>query len=105
MISTTQIKQLRTNWLKAAEEMNFRIVSPCEIKIEGALTKTFAFLPDFGSPKGMIICLTCPPQFQTDKSIIEWANEKGYFYSFINIENYLIYDEQVYKESLTDWTI
>ena len=62
-----------------------------------------AHLPDFGSPKGMLIGGVIGPNFETDRTIKRVANELGKYCSFINIKVYTKYEEAVFKEALRDW--
>ncbi len=95
--------KVEKNWLIAAKEFNFEIITPFKFINQHKEKTIFAFLPFIGSEKGMIIDLIYPPDFSTDIEIVKWANENGYFYSFINIEGYLNYDKKVFNETLKDW--
>jgi hypothetical protein len=51
----------------------------------------------------MIIGTSAPPRFETDKRLIKYAQAKKMFCSFINLEGYRTYKENVFKEALADW--
>ncbi len=91
------------NWIVASQNLQFEMIIPYKFNFKSKEKKAFAFLPNYGSENGMIVNLITPPQFQTDSEIIEWAKENNYFYSFLNIESYLEYDEDVITETLEDW--
>jgi hypothetical protein len=103
MITAEQITIARKNWQMAAQNLGFKIVTPYLISINGSQKEVFAFLPEYGSPNGAIIELTFAPEYKTDKSLIEWAIENNSFYSFINVDNVLEYDQEYFSEVLADW--
>lgn len=95
--------KITENWLIAAKELNFEIITPFKFNTQNNEKVIFAFLPYIGSEKGMIIDLIYPPDFSTDIETIKWAKKNGCFYSFINAENYLNYDKEIFIENLIDW--
>ncbi len=97
------IKKIEENWLFASRKLNFEIVCPFLIKSEGIEKKVFAFLPTYGSKNGMIIDFIYPPDFYIDTKIINLAKKNGYYYSFINPDKFLIYNEGNFMEALEDW--
>lgn len=93
----------RNSWLKGSEELKFEIISPFKIFIEGKEIFLFAYLPQYGSKKGMVLELTEAPDFITDTNVIKWAKENQYHYSFINVHSYLNYDKDLFIDTLNDW--
>jgi len=51
----------------------------------------------------MIIGEVVPPDFQTNTELIECAKEVGLYWSFVNVNRYVKYDEIRFKEALKDW--
>jgi hypothetical protein len=103
MITIEQIERARENWIKASLSLRFRLVTPYFVDVNGIKKEVFAFLPEYGSSNGVIICLTSAPDFETDRDIINWAKENKFFYSFINIESCQKYDEDYFRDALEDW--
>ena len=103
MIEEKYIEIARENWLRASEEMNFKFVSPYPFAYNNMVKKIFAFLPEYGSPNGMIIDFIMEPDYDIDKDISNIAKLKNCFCSFVNIENFLKYDEEAFKDALDDW--
>ena len=102
-ITNKQFELARKNWVEASIKLNFKIVTPYFIEINGRKKEVFAFLPEYGSPNGTIMYLTCATEFETNSEIVNWAKKNKYFYSFINIETLQKYDENYFKEILDDW--
>jgi hypothetical protein len=65
--------------------------------------KVFAFLPDFGSPFGMVVEPTAAPNFEKDVTILQAARKVGVFCSFLNIDEYSKFDAHLFIETLKDW--
>lgn len=65
MINVKQVEIARGNWLKASEELKFKIVTPYLLEINGITKTAFAYLPEYGSPNGVILGLTAAPDYET----------------------------------------
>jgi len=70
---------------------------------DGQAVLCSAYLPDFGGPAGMVFGLLEGPDHEVDKRLSSAADAQGLYHSFINAEVYESYDEEVFKEALTDW--
>jgi|SRR5690606_22244507 len=103
MIDEKLKEKARNSWIKASEELKFKIVTPFNTLIEDKETSLFAYLPQYGSPKGMIVELTEEPEFLTNSEVIKWAKQNEHFYSFINIDSYLNFDKDFFAGTLDDW--
>ena len=103
MITFKQIAIARENWLRASKELSFEIITPILLKTNGIAKKGFAYLPEYGSPNGIVVELITAPDYKADNHIVKWAKLKNCFYSFINIEELLIYDQSYFRELLEDW--
>ncbi len=103
MIDEKTLEKVTTNWLRASKELKFKIEIPYNILIEGKKKKIFAYLPEYGSKKGMIVDFVTKPDFLIDNEITKWAKYNDYYFSYINIEVYLVYNSQNFMESLNDW--
>jgi hypothetical protein len=98
-----EIEATRANWLKASQEIGFKIYMPFTAYIGDNEINAFAFLPGYGTKKGIIIDLIFPPFFDSNDLIKKWANDNNIGISFINIEAYSNYDQEFFLETLTDW--
>lgn len=103
MISKEKVEIARSNWNRASLKLFFKLITPYFADIDGDSYEIFAFLPEYGSINGAIICLTSAPLFETDNVIIRWAKRVEVFYSFVNVEDFQIYNEDYFREMLTDW--
>jgi hypothetical protein len=91
-------------WRMAAAALSIRIEAPYPLEgADGREILCIAFLPDFGSPKGMVIGLACRPNYKIDGTLKLSAETRGLFYSFINPDIYEQYNDEVFKEALVDW--
>jgi hypothetical protein len=94
---------VRENWIKAASEIGFEILSPYKINIENRILEVFAFLPKYGSNNGMIVELTSEPLFIINQDIVSYSKRNKCFYSFINIDIFLEYNKSEFIDLLDDW--
>ena len=103
MIIQKKIVLAREAWIQASEILKFKIITPFLTEINGVEKDFFAFLPEYGSPNGMIVGLL--HYFEDD--VTNLAMQLDCYYSFINIECFLVYDENTYDnvfiDSLEDW--
>ncbi len=104
MITEEIESTVRSNWLRAAQELNFEIITPYTISIDGNNKEVFAFLPEYGSKQGAIVCLT---SFSDDndiyKEVIQWAGINQIFCSLIGPLS--VYDKEYFIDILEDWKI
>jgi hypothetical protein len=103
ILNKKQIQNVQENWIKASLHFKFKIISPYTIFQDDEIKEVFAFLPEYGSSNGMIVELIFPPEYHIDKALIEWSKQTKTIYSFINIENFLVYNEIYFREVLEDW--
>jgi hypothetical protein len=89
--------------LKASSSLNFKFISPYNFKYNDVNYDLFGYLPEFGLENGILIDIIFPPEFYTDKNIIEISKQMNCGYSFINYETVKIYDENYFMEILEDW--
>jgi hypothetical protein len=61
------------------------------------------FLPHFGGPQGMVIEPILPPHFEKDSALAGSAKEVGLFCSFMNANEYAVFDSPRFIEALSDW--
>ena len=100
-----KIETVRKNWQLASEKLKFKLISPYKVNLGNGEKQFFAYLPDYGSSNGMVLGLTSAPEFNTDSELIKWAKQNECFYSFLNVDNYYTYDEDVFLEALQDWSL
>lgn len=91
-------------WRVAGVTLGIRVESPywSDTKVGGRVC-CIAHLPDFGSPRGMLIGVVTGPEFETDEAVIRLAEDLGKYYSFINASVYEKYNECIFREALEDW--
>jgi hypothetical protein len=99
----TEREKLIAAWALASERLGIRVVSPFEFNGSLGSHECIAFLPDFGSSKGMLVQATYPPMFATDDALVTDAGKVGYYVSFINANSYATFDIQIFQEALKDW--
>jgi len=91
-------------WSEAAKVLGFVIHAPFTLSGDDEYTvQCVGYLPDFGSPKGMIMGYIVGPEYETDGRIVKTAERLGVFYSFINYSFYKKFDSAVFQEALRDW--
>lgn len=104
MKNESEETELLQAWREAASSLSVRVEAPYIIKAaNGEAIECVAYLPDFGGPKGMVIGIIAPPEFQTNSALKLAAESLELFYSFINRDVYRKYQEEIFKEALRDW--
>jgi hypothetical protein len=97
------LKQVVAAWEEASQRLGIKITSPFILRIGKKSVGCIAFLPQFGGSNGMVIGATLPPNFDIDPTLIKCAQASGLFCSFINPEAYATFNEDRFKETLSDW--
>lgn len=95
--------RLAKAWIKASEELGFRIVAPYSLVCDSCVFECVAYLPDFGSINGMVVYLMLPRPSYDTPGLMEAARALDMYYSCINGEVYGVFDAEVFKEALRDW--
>jgi hypothetical protein len=103
MNNEEKIDLARINWIKASDELGFNITSPYYIIKDDRKIRFFAFIPQYGSPRGTLIDLIFSPAYETNNKIQEIANALGYFHSYINVDAYIDYNPNRFLETIDDW--
>ncbi|GHT35576.1 hypothetical protein FACS189434_13600 [Bacteroidia bacterium] len=99
MTTKEQIETVRNNWLRVSRELGFKIVTPYLFTLNGVEQEAFAFLPEYGSPNGIIIDLMIEPYYETNEDVKVFAKIKACFWSFIGTG----YDRDLIIDALEDW--
>lgn len=89
-------------WREAGDKLRFKVTAPFRLESDGQSAWCIAFLPDFGSPKGVVVAPMMPPAFDIDPLIEKLAKKHGYFCSFMSAVGWE-YDEAAIKDALVDW--
>lgn len=97
------IFNIRENWKEASLYYNFKIYTPFKFCYQNQILEAFAYLPEYGSPNGMIVELTFHPDFIISQEIVSWCRNNEVFYSFINANSYSDLDLKLFSETLVDW--
>ncbi len=95
--------QVIAAWRTASELLDIEVTAPFTLRAGVKPVHCVAFLPHFGSPRGVVVGAAEPPGFDTDPELVKQAEKAGFFYSFINTEIFTDYDERRFKETLKDW--
>lgn len=94
---------LARQWRFAANDLRIKVEAPFSFVSRGADYNCVAYLPDFGTPDGMIIELVCAPHYVPDPVFQSAVEAVGLHCSFISYDFYKQYDEREYKAALRDW--
>lgn len=89
-------------WQEASRLLSFEIISP--YVIPGTTLQVPAYLPYFGRRGGTIVTLMHLPNRETERAIIAAAKKNNFFCSAVNPDIYSKYDEELFKETLIDWS-
>ena len=100
---THQENQAVETFQKIEKGLGVKVVSPFLLKVGSNQHECLAFFPQFGGDKGTLVKGTMPPEFKTDKQFVSDAESENYRWSFVNVDDYLTYDEELIKECLMDW--
>lgn len=84
------------NWSRASVELNFVFVSPFALESADSTHTCFAYLPEFGSPKGLVVVL------DYDEQVFHACKALEYSYSCL-FRSDDPYDLQDMKDVLNDW--
>lgn len=91
-------------WHTASKLLGIEVVAPFTLRTEKKSADCIAFLPDFGSPRGMVIGMHIPlTSDMDDETLAICAEKREMFCSYLNPEVYATYDEEKFKETLIDW--
>lgn len=63
----------------------------------------FAFLPKYGSTKGMVIDIIFAPNYESNKELSEASRKLGMYCSFISYDSYAEATDEIFRETLLDW--
>ena len=101
MISQAEEIIARKKFEQAAKDFDFVFHSPFALS---DTISAFGYIENYGSKNGVVICLTSPPDFPTNRDIIDWCDQMGCFISFVSIEPLLgEYKTAYFRELLLDW--
>jgi len=103
--SQSLLEKVTQNWIRASREIGFEIICPFPFEFNGEKNLTLAFLPAYGSKNGMVLGLLYPPGYSSNPIVLQWAEKNDCFCSFLNIEEYADYDEDLYLNTLKDWQL
>ena len=87
-------------WLDAANDLGIRVEHPFSFTTKSGVRATTSgvFLPDFGSPRGIL--LLC--RFDSDE-LHDIADDTDYAQSALNPNSYEPYERELYIDTLNDW--
>jgi len=97
------LRELQSAWARAGSELGFQVIAPFVFKGPTRNYQCDAYLPHFGSEKGMLIQGMLPPEFETDEALAADAKSAGVYISFVNAHLYARFDAEHFKDTLTDW--
>ena len=100
MISETSLNKVREKFKLASRDFGFVFRSPFALTDD---LSAFGYIENYGSKNGTVICLISPPDYSINQDVINWCNQKGCFWSFINVEPLLgEYKVSYFREMLRD---
>jgi hypothetical protein len=98
-----KLEQLIAAWQTARLELRIQVVAPFKIKYNRSSCNCVAFLPQFGSPRGMILQAWFSPNFCKDRLLAEYAECAGLYLSTINGDAYSPFSSLLFKDTLNNW--
>ncbi|MGH9829513.1 MAG: hypothetical protein ACREDR_40365 [Blastocatellia bacterium] len=92
-------------WATAARKLAIAVVAPALLHDVGGTIEFLCLLPHFGSSHGMVVgwALLSGDGEENDKDAFQMARRNGLFCSLPNLEAYSRFNEERFKEALTDW--
>jgi hypothetical protein len=84
------------NWQQAAADLGFKFVAPFFLQSSNGHFQYFGHLPEFGSPKGLVIIVG------HEEALCQAAREEGLIYSCL-IDGVGSYDRETFIATLNDW--
>jgi hypothetical protein len=98
-----QIEELAEVWNAAASVLGVHLSAPYVLSSSNGSVKCAAFLPHFGSTRGMVVGVTSEPDFAIDPNLVECARTEGLYLSFIDTSVYATRGIESFKDALRDW--
>ncbi len=106
-MNNAEYEIVKNTWKYASNVFKFDFITPYKISLGSNIFDTFAFLPQYGSYSGMVICLfdfIKNGSIFPDYSLVKrYAKCNGIFLSQICYKQFLEYDKEVFIELLEDW--
>ncbi len=93
----------RATWIRASNELQFQIISPYILEDGARQYEIFAYLPQYGSPNGILICRWGIQTSMFEDPVYAWAMKNHYFYSQINLDLFQNYNLNMIHDALDDW--
>jgi hypothetical protein len=90
-------------WLEAGGALGIQVKAPFEFRVGDRTHICLAFLPHFSGPGGLVIMGTRPPDFRADEVFKADAEGCGYAWSFLNIDEYQKFDDNLFRDTLEEW--
>ena len=90
-------------WLEAGRTLGVQVKAPFEFRVGDRTHICLALLPHFSGPGGLVVMGTRPPDFRTDKAFAADAEACGYAWSFLNMDEYQKFDDNLFIDALREW--
>lgn len=100
---STDLDRVIRAWLEASAKLGIKVIAPYTLSDGNQSLRCLAYLPDFGSPNGMVVAPLTSPALLSDRHLHELAQKKGLFCSSIDPLGWAQYDETAFKDALVDW--
>lgn len=94
--------KMKNTWEKASADLGFKIVF-AEDKPIGKSIKYFAFLPEYGSKKGIYLGFYIQDESTLNSALSKFCKQSKVPCSFINPETFKAYKKQYFIDTLLDW--
>jgi hypothetical protein len=85
-------------FMVAEQDLAIEVVAPFDLIVDGQSYRFLAFLPHFGSPKGMVVAAG-----PSDDGLWTAAQKAGYYMSSVNVDVYSTYMREHFVDTLKDW--
>lgn len=105
-IDPSLVYRASATWAAFASQWGINAQAPFALRVGHQSIACIAFLPDFGSPNGMVVAAMDLPEFGPDDRVSAVARSNGWFYTFLNVSAFAPeknVDARVIREALEDW--
>ena len=102
-LPNTDVNRVASAWRTAGDRLGVVVEAPYEFVWANRRHPCLAFLPHYGTYRGILVLATSPPTFDTGPTIAADAASAGVGCSFINTELYRAYDDEQFRSTLREW--
>lgn len=96
-------QRLSVAWSQAAPCLLIAVFAPAYIYDAATRVAAPCFLPHFGGPRGMLVCVDQPPDSVARRHLVSAAKSLSLYWTLVNPGVYSQYSDETFKEALADW--